>query len=332
MQDTTQWVPGAIKIAGQVQMELYDHSMGLLLKNFFGSSVITGAGPYTNTLTPGDLTGLSMTVQVGRPSVAAGVVQPFTYPGCKVGKWQLACQAGQIATLGFDLVGTTEIRYRQSAADGVTTNASPNITSASAAFSADDVGKPISSGTAAIPAGATILSVTSPTAAVLSANCTAPTTLNVFSLGVPLAAASYTVQNPVSFIGSSLIVAGSSVPVKQLTISGDNKLDDKRDFLAVASMGEALEIDTREYKIDFLPEFNDLTLYNRYARGETAALNVTLASGTNAYLFTFNVRFDGDTPNVSGTKIVEGPMKAVAIGSTDAAACTLVTSNSDAAL
>jgi hypothetical protein len=327
-QDASQWVPGDITVGGQITTELFDHSLGMVMKGMFGGSVITGAGPYTNTLTPSDLP--SFTVQVGRPAVG-GTVQPFTYPGMKVNKWTVSAAAGQIATLMLDMAGTTEIRVR-TVADGVTTNTSPTITSATAVFTQDDVGKPISSGTAAIPATATILSVTNATTAVLSANATATTAANTFTIGVALATASYTTMNPVSYVSGSLTIGGTSVPVKQVTLTGDNKQDVGRRFLGSQVISEMFEIDQRVYSVAFTPEYVDNTLYGRFVNGTTAALVFTLASGTNTYVFTLNVRFDGDTPNVTGRKIVENPMKAVAIGTTDAAAITLVTTNSDAAL
>jgi len=56
-------------------------------------------------------------------------------------------------------------------ADGATTTASPTVTSATMAFTAGDIGGTIT-GTG-IPAAATIISVNSPTSAVMSANATA---------------------------------------------------------------------------------------------------------------------------------------------------------------
>ncbi|WP_052067993.1 hypothetical protein [Rhodococcoides fascians] len=76
-------------------------------------------------------------------------------------------------------------------ADGVTTAGSPNFSSATAAFTAADVGKTISQLTSrgpsdpagTIPAGTTIQSVTSGTAVVLSANATATVAALLFEVG-----------------------------------------------------------------------------------------------------------------------------------------------------
>lgn len=329
--DTTQWASGDVAIAGTLNTELFDHSMGTLWAQCFGGTPsITGSNPYTTTYTPGDLTGKSMTWQFGRPSVA-GTVQPFTYPGVKVQKWTLSAAAGQIATLAVDVVGYSEIRVR-TVTDGVTTgtNSSPVITSATAAFVQDDVGKPIS-GTQ-IPASTTILSVQSATSATMSANATAAGTTLSWTIGVALAAVSYTTQNPVSYVAGSFSIGGVSVPVKSVTLSGDNKLDAARRFVGSVYISEPHEIDQREYLVDFMPEYTDNTLVQRFVTGATGALVFSLASGANTYTFTLNVRFDGDTPNVAGTKILDNHIKAKAIGTTDAAAITLVTVNTDAAL
>jgi len=67
--------------------------------------------------------------------------------------------------------------------DGVTTISDATVTSATAAFTTDDVGKPISG--VGIPAGATIASRTSATSVELSANATASGTGVTFTIGQP---------------------------------------------------------------------------------------------------------------------------------------------------
>lgn len=102
-----QWSAGNQNVGGDLGLELYDRSIGLLFKHMFGAVSSTGAGPYTHTFTPGSLEGLGLTVQVGRPDVA-GTVQPFTYAGLKVASWELGLSAGEIATLGLSVVGKSE--------------------------------------------------------------------------------------------------------------------------------------------------------------------------------------------------------------------------------
>lgn len=103
--DTDQWKAGNKTISGDLQFELYEQSIGTLLKHCLGATSTSGSGPYTHVLTPDTLTGLGLTVQVGRPDTA-GTVRPFTYAGCKVVSWELAIEAGQIATMGVTVEGT----------------------------------------------------------------------------------------------------------------------------------------------------------------------------------------------------------------------------------
>ena len=105
---TQQWSRGLHRIEGDVGFELYDRNLGLLLQHAMGSVTTSGTtAPYTHTFTPGELTGLGLTTQIGRPD-RGGTVRPFTYLGCKVQSWELAVQTEEIATFGLTLVGQTE--------------------------------------------------------------------------------------------------------------------------------------------------------------------------------------------------------------------------------
>jgi hypothetical protein len=323
-----QWNGGDITVSGSVQHELYNRGLGKLFTAMFGSVATTGAGPYTHTFTPGDLTGDALTIQVGRPATD-GTTYPFTYAGMKVASWEIACSAGEIATLGMDVVGTREIDYRV-VTDGVTTSGSADITSATALFNASDVGNPIS-GTG-IPAAATILSVQSATAATLSANATASGTGVTFTLGIALAAASYPSGiKPLKFNHAAVSIGGASVNAKSLTISGNNGLDDARRFLGNQRISEPLEANLREYSGTIEVEFTDLTQYRRFVTGSEAALVASFTSGTDSVTITTNIRVDGSTPMVAGREILVQslPFKCVA-SSTDASAITVALVNSDA--
>lgn len=103
--DSDQWKTGPKTIEGDIGLELYEQSIGTLLKHALGSVNTTGSGPYAHALTPGSLTGLGLTIQIGRPDVG-GTVRPFTYAGCKISSWEIGVEAGQIATLGLSVVGT----------------------------------------------------------------------------------------------------------------------------------------------------------------------------------------------------------------------------------
>src|SRR5262245_11591554 len=76
-----QWSQGLRRSEGDIGIEAYGRSIGLLLYHALGVSATSGSGPWTHTFTPGDLQGDSMTVQFGRPN-RNGTVVPFTYAGC----------------------------------------------------------------------------------------------------------------------------------------------------------------------------------------------------------------------------------------------------------
>lgn len=102
--NSAQWAAGNVDVGGDIQTELYQQGMGALLKACFGAVSTTGAGPYTHTFTPGDLTDDHLSVQVGKPD-GAGTVQPFSFSGMKVTDWELSMEAGGLVTLSTSLVG-----------------------------------------------------------------------------------------------------------------------------------------------------------------------------------------------------------------------------------
>ncbi len=257
--DAAQWAAGNIMIAGPVQHRLYDHSMVLLMKHLFGTYGVTGAGPYTHTVSPGSTTGLGLTTQVGRPD-STGTIQPFTFSGGKISKGEIGLKSGQIATLGLDMLFM-------------------NMTTATA-----------------------------------------------------LAAPSYAAAlNPIHFLQMSVLVAGAvTMKTHSAKLSFDSKLAERR-FNGQATTDEPLREQQMEITGDLEPEFIGLTEYNRFVNANQFAIVVTLTSGSNSYTFTYNARYDGDAANLASTKILNQPLKFKAIGSTDAAACTLVCVNQDAA-
>lgn len=319
---------GDITVTGSIEHELYNRGLGKLFTAMFGAVATTGAGPFTHTFTPGDLTGDALTIQVGRPAIN-GTTFPFTYTGMKVTTFEIACSAGEIATLGMEVGGFREIDFR-TVTDGVTTSGSPDISSATALFNASDAGNPIS-GTG-IPSGATILSVQSATAATLSANATATGTAITFTLGIALAAASYpSAIKPLKFNHAAVTIGGASVNAKSLTISGNNGLNYDRRFLGNQHISEPLETGLREYTGTVELEFTDLTQYRRFVTGSEAALVASFTSGTDSVTITTNVRVDGSTPMVEGREILTQaiPFKCIA-STTDASAITVVLVNDDA--
>jgi hypothetical protein len=91
---------GVTKIGASqaIDLDLFDRGLGLLFKNAFGASSVSNAGSvYTYVFTPADTTGLSMSIQVGRPN-SAGTVTPISYEGVKVTEWSIGAKAGELAT------------------------------------------------------------------------------------------------------------------------------------------------------------------------------------------------------------------------------------------
>ena len=310
-----QWSLGAETVSGDIGLELNDQSKGLLLKHMFGGSSTTG--PFSAA----DLSGLGLTVQVGIPDTA-GTVNPKTFAGCKVSSWELGCVAGEIATLGLTVAGRHEIGYR-TVADGVTTNTSTTITSATAVFSEDDVDKPIS-GTG-IPANTTIAAVASATSATLSAAATATATGVTFTLGLALTSPTFASNiAPMTYVGGEVLIAGSAYRVNEITVGGDNGLDDGRPTVGDRSPSEPLEAGLRVYTGSISSEYFSDAAYRRFRNQTESAMVLTIARGSKSIVVTTNIRYDGETPQVEGRGVVGQTLPFTCVGTTtDASAITV---------
>ena len=155
--------------------------------------------------------------------------------------------------------------------------------------------------------------------------------------GQALGTASYPASYaPFVFTAGSVSVAGSGFDVKEGSLSIDNGLATDRHFIRSTTPErpkEPLEANRRAITGELTADFVDLTAYNRFVSGTEAALVLTFNSGASSILtVTMNVRYDGTTPNIGGDELLEQslPFKAVS-GTSDAAAITVVTTNSDAA-
>lgn len=110
---STQWVPSNREVGGDASLELAAVGQGVLLRHAIGAvataqpAAVAAPSVYQHTYTPGDLDDLSLTVQVGRPSLD-GTVHPFSYLGCKVASWALACSVGEFVTLTPTFAGADE--------------------------------------------------------------------------------------------------------------------------------------------------------------------------------------------------------------------------------
>lgn len=325
-----QWAPGDITVSGDVQLEFKNKQMGKWLALFTGVPVTTGSDPYTHTFGMGDLP--SATIQKGVPATD-GTVYPLTYAGCRGASCQFAFEAGKFLTFGATVAGIHEIGYRQTSGDGNTTDTETGISSATANFTENDIGKPISG--ANIPAGATIASVQSSTEATLSAAATGTATTTVFTLGVALASASYpSALRSFKYQQGVCSVGGTSVKVKSGTLNGDMGLDTSRRFVGQAYIDEPLEAGRRTWDGSLMLEFRSNAEYLRFVRGQELALSLVFTSGADTLTATGNIRYDGETPKVGGRGIVPQnlPFKVVApAGGTDAQGLQWVLVNTDSA-
>lgn len=146
-----------------------------------------------------------------------------------------------------------------------------------------------------------------------------------------LASASYAATlSPFVFTEASLTIAGGAVnTVRSVELTGDNGLTD-RFRLGSATSLEYLENAFREFTGTVTTDFESLTAYNRFVNGNEAALVLAFNNGTDTLTFTLNVRFDGESPVLSGPEILEQPLQFKAISATsDAAAITAVLVNTD---
>lgn len=98
------WILGSRQVSGSVDLDATAASQGILWYAALGSVSTTGTGPYTHVFTPGDLDGLSLSIQVGRPDLS-GNVRPFSFVGCKVSSLELSVETGSIPSLTVEFLG-----------------------------------------------------------------------------------------------------------------------------------------------------------------------------------------------------------------------------------
>lgn len=332
---------GGVAVGGPLNFELMDKNTGLLLKHCLGGVSTTGPnlGFYDHTFTMGELTGKSLCWQAGKTQSGDGTVQPFTWSGGKVVSWELAGEANKIAKLAIEFLFKDEILLR-SVTDGVTTNGSPTVTSATAAFSVADIGKPIS-GTN-IPAGSYIGRVNSATSIDLSSshsgavavNATGSGTGVTLTVGLALATPSYpTPMQALTMVDGFVTIGGSTVKTKAFKIGGDNGLADDREFIGQRTIDEPLEAGDRPITGQIDTEFFDLVQYNRFRSHVPATLVARFRAPMNTpYLeLTANVRFSGESQEIGDKEIIGQPLPFEVLGAaTDASALSILYKTADA--
>lgn len=163
--------------------------------------------------------------------------------------------------------------------------------------------------------------------------CGLTVTAKAMLTATALASASYPSSLlPVKFSHGALSLFGGSVNTKSVKIRGDNKLTyDERRFLGSAQIGaKQVTQDKRDYGGDVLLEFeNNFTEYARFVAGTQGALSLVFTVGSNTITVTENIVYVGEAPVLGGRGIVDQPLPFMALGSTDAAAITIVAVNSD---
>jgi hypothetical protein len=90
-----------------VPMTVMSKGFGLWLKHMMGTSTsaqIDSTATYRQIHVPGDLTGKSLTTQGGFAESYTSNVRAYTYNGCKITDWELACNADDLleATITLD--------------------------------------------------------------------------------------------------------------------------------------------------------------------------------------------------------------------------------------
>ncbi len=163
------------------------------------------------------------------------------------------------------------------------------------------------------------------------------------SVTVPLAVASYPAAELFSFAGAMIQIGGLEVDVTKVTITGDNKLAEKRRYLRSSTlMKEPIEDGLRDYAFTVDLDFTDLSMYQRYtsltAAGAMASLSAswtapTLIGVTTYPSLTYSApiaRQDGETPTVTGPKLLTQavPFKVLNNGSASPVSFAYVTLDS----
>lgn len=175
---------------GKLDFELASKGFGIALQAAFGTATwtaISGGGQVLATATTAGSTLPSFAAQEGLVR-ADGTVIAHTWRGCTVK--QANFDMPMDGFLGLSLTVDAKVMHiTRTVTDGATTSGSPTFTSATAAFTASDVGAPISA--TGIPANSTILSVTNATTVTLSANATATGTTLSTTIGQPYVTPTY---------------------------------------------------------------------------------------------------------------------------------------------
>lgn len=98
---------------GTIDLNLRDRGYGKLFHQMLGGTAPTpteigSTGAYTAVFTPGDTTGQSLSIQVGKPETT-GTIVPYSYNGAKITDWTLNVAVNEIATLELSIDAWNEV-------------------------------------------------------------------------------------------------------------------------------------------------------------------------------------------------------------------------------
>jgi hypothetical protein len=99
---------GKKEVSGGVQIECAPQGIVLLLRNALGAATVSGAGPYTHTITPGNLDDDTFSAQIVLDD-DAGTDFVRDYTGLTVTDWSLEASVDDYLKLGLSLYGMQEL-------------------------------------------------------------------------------------------------------------------------------------------------------------------------------------------------------------------------------
>ena len=119
---TDQWIAGRKDPKGTIELELANKGFGLLFKHALGTVTTTTDGTgKKHSCVIGDLYGKGLSVQIGRPDVAA-TVQPFTYTGTKIDEMEIS---QSLSGDGFPMLKLSTVAQDQTTAQTLATASAP---------------------------------------------------------------------------------------------------------------------------------------------------------------------------------------------------------------
>jgi hypothetical protein len=334
-------------------MDLPTRNMNLLLKAMMGSFdqtvyatngslVSNGESPtptYTAVHIPGSNIGSSLCLQKSAPTVD-GVMEPFTYVGCKVTDFTISVAVDQFAKLALTVDARNEL-----AAPGVTTPSVPATTVTATNTSAGAVQVTITGGTLTavvvntVTVGTTAGVYTVPAGGTISITYTvAPTwawaalSLNSDPLNVTVPAlATWTdVQTDLFHFKEATLLTGGTVSTTAhvTSVSGATTSTNVKSAsvkVALPTAGKRINLGNAGFKLEQVDNgFRDISgsieiewlsseaMYAAFSQDTPTALQLNFvggAIGSGTHVETFDIlipyiKLDGESPAVNGPDIV----------------------------